>query len=297
MFLLLLLLISFSFYFVFLTWCLRLHARVLRRPFCVDSGNSMCFSYWKNVRLKPLVIRSLVVSCFRFQLLLKECTIEALLVIFSSSSSSNGFSCYWKNVRLKRGDYASRISRVLFQLLLKECTIEAYHSDPHQAARIRFQLLLKECTIEAENRTLIPLFLPSFSCYWKNVRLKLFRHIAGNISTCCFSCYWKNVRLKLKPWRRSRACAWFQLLLKECTIEASLGNSILNSKTGFSCYWKNVRLKLPWPQKGPSVDVFQLLLKECTIEAEVDCRVKSFHVFQLLLKECTIEAPKPTDWK
>ena len=36
-----------------------------------------------------------------------------------------GFSCYWKNVRLKRGDYASRISRVLFQLLLKECTIEA----------------------------------------------------------------------------------------------------------------------------------------------------------------------------
>ena len=76
MFLLLLLLISFSFYFVFLTWCLRLHARVLRRPFCVDSGNSMCFSYWKNVRLKPFCLPHSLWHR-RFQLLLKECTIEA----------------------------------------------------------------------------------------------------------------------------------------------------------------------------------------------------------------------------
>ena len=124
MFLLLLLLISFSFYFVFLTWCLRLHARVLRRPFCVDSGNSMCFSYWKNVRLKPFCLPHSLWHR-RFQLLLKECTIEALLVIFSSSSSSNGFSCYWKNVRLKPHGSRADDAQGRFQLLLKECTIEA----------------------------------------------------------------------------------------------------------------------------------------------------------------------------
>ena len=127
MFLLLLLLISFSFYFVFLTWCLRLHARVLRRPFCVDSGNSMCFSYWKNVRLKPFCLPHSLWHR-RFQLLLKECTIEALLVIFSSSSSSNGFSCYWKNVRLKPHGSRADDAQGRFQLLLKECTIEAKFS-------------------------------------------------------------------------------------------------------------------------------------------------------------------------
>ena len=122
MFLLLLLLISFSFYFVFLTWCLRLHARVLRRPFCVDSGNSMCFSYWKNVRLKPFCLPHSLWHR-RFQLLLKECTIEAWRLCVKNQprfvsvviermydwspteaaqmTPKEGFSCYWKNVRLK----------------------------------------------------------------------------------------------------------------------------------------------------------------------------------------------------
>ena len=99
MFLLLLLLISFSFYFVFLTWCLRLHARVLRRPFCVDSGNSMCFSYWKNVRLKPFCLPHSLWHR-RFQLLLKECTIEADGAKMAFAGCFR-FSCYWKNVRLK----------------------------------------------------------------------------------------------------------------------------------------------------------------------------------------------------
>ncbi len=173
MFLLLLLLISFSFYFVFLTWCLRLHARVLRRPFCVDSGNSMCFSYWKNVRLKPLVIRSLVVSCFRFQLLLKECTIEAWRLcvknqprfvsvviermydwsvpLRSAPSCSNQVSVVIE--RMYDWSWEPNFNTVVsskFQLLLKECTIEAFSSHSGQHKHMLFQLLLKECTIEAE---------------------------------------------------------------------------------------------------------------------------------------------------
>ena len=64
--------------------------------------------------------------------------------------------------------------------------------------------------------------------------------------------------------RRSR----FQLLLKECTIEALQGCGLRSCGTEF-----------------------QLLLKECTIEATR--WVSSLQIsteFQLLLKECTIEA-------
>ena len=99
MFLLLLLLISFSFYFVFLTWCLRLHARVLRRPFCVDSGNSMCLSYWKNVRWSyHPAIKAPVAVCF-------SCywkNVRLKLKLMLALTSHSGFSCCWKNVRLKR---------------------------------------------------------------------------------------------------------------------------------------------------------------------------------------------------
>ncbi len=169
-FLLLLLLISFSFYFVFLTWCLRLHARVLRRPFCVDSGNSMCFSYWKNVRLKLYVVASQIEHLL-FQLLLKECTIEAHR---SSAHAVNArtFQLLLKECTIeapkcvanrKRTCVSVVIERMYdwsrtptlnhgrskkFQLLLKECTIEADVFGPI-ICYFRFQLLLKECTIEA----------------------------------------------------------------------------------------------------------------------------------------------------
>ncbi len=59
----------------------------------------------------------------------------------------------------------------------------------------------------------------------------------------------------------------FQLLLKECTIEADVFGPII-------CYFR-----------------FQLLLKECTIEAEfLSFDDVCVMLFQLLLKECTIEA-------
>ena len=83
----------------------------------------------------------------------------------------------------------------------------------------------------------------SFSCYWKNVRLKLWFRFSlmkffpvsvviermYDWSISCieksdglkrFSCYWKNVRLKL-------------------TFELSRPSD----QSCFSCYWKNVRLK------------------------------------------------------
>ena len=99
MFLLLLLLISFSFYFVFLTWCLRLHARVLRRPFCVGSGNSMCFSYWKNVRLK-LGCESESNLCHAVSVVVER-MYDWSICNAALSYLGQSFSCCWKNVRLK----------------------------------------------------------------------------------------------------------------------------------------------------------------------------------------------------
>ena len=60
-----------------------------------------------------------------FQLLLKGCTIEALL------RDSSWLNC------------------VTFQLLLKGCTIEACDDEGDKRYIAKFQLLLKGCTIEA----------------------------------------------------------------------------------------------------------------------------------------------------
>ena len=113
------------------------------------------------------------------------------------------FSCYWKNVRLKHP---------LLERLKKASK--------------------------------------SFSCYWKNVRLKRRRcswvfergpvsvviermydwsSINGNCSVqgnFCFSCYWKNVRLKRISLEAWRLISKFQLLLKECTIEAPMQSNL-----------------------------------------------------------------------
>ena len=197
MFLLLLLLISFSFYFVFLTWCLRLHARVLRRPFCVDSGNSMCFSYWKNVRLKPFCLPHSLWHR-RFQLLLKECTIEALLVIFSSSSSSNGFSCYWKNVRLKLTKHAKSRKVTLVSVVIERM----YDWSWFRFSLMKFfpvSVVIERMYDWSLSESLARSWSSkSFSCYWKNVRLKRINLLVVNNLFTSFSCYWKNVRLKLR---------------------------------------------------------------------------------------------------
>ena len=159
-----------------------------------------CFScYWKNVRLKHTRWIRYVRQLEEFQLLLKECTIEASVmprVLLTTSGVSvviermydwsfkwllfnrvriwvsvviermydwsimscahyvctTGFSCYWKNVRLKLNLDIVEFAVLLFQLLLKECTIEALKT-------------LKSWILTER-----------FSCYWKNVRLKQILH-------------------------------------------------------------------------------------------------------------------------
>ena len=173
MFLLLLLLISFSFYFVFLTWCLRLHARVLRRPFCVDSGNSMCFSYWKNVRLKLKFPRFPGNVCDMFQLLLKECTIEANWPFLRCAEDLRVSVVIERMYDWSMESGGHQLDTKTFQLLLKECTIEAFSWSHVIHSLFRFQLLLKECTIEAPFIARSVGNTTGFSCYWKIVRLKL----------------------------------------------------------------------------------------------------------------------------
>ena len=82
-----------------------------------------------------------------------------------------------------------------FQLLLKGCTIEASIEAQSTNQKRSFQLLLKGCTIEAKAPTAQAPMNGSFSCCWKDVRLKLLvlRIIAWFF---CFSCCWKDVRLK-----------------------------------------------------------------------------------------------------
>ena len=134
-------------------------------------------------------------------------------------------------------------------------------------ADLTFQLLLKGCTIEAASITSFDTPPYSFSCCWKDVRLK-HRWAAGPCSPpSSFSCCWKDVRLKRFYRRGDRDLKEFQLLLKGCTIEATTRRRPFLMSRCFSCCWKDVRLKRrgqwaksPWRR-------FQLLLKGCTIEA------------------------------
>ena len=201
MFLLLLLLISFSFYFVFLTWCLRLHARVLRRPFCVDSGNSMCFSYWKNVRLKPFCLPHSLWHR-RFQLLLKECTIEAWRLCVKNQprfvsvviermydwSPTEAAQMTPKEVSVvieRMYDWSSKLAQLEAEVNSVSVVIERMYDwsgtllDIHGNSNT-FQLLLKECTIEAKLTQTFIENVERFSCYWKNVRLKLRNQLIEN---------------------------------------------------------------------------------------------------------------------
>ena len=110
---------------------------------------------------------------------------------------------------------------------------------------ILFQLLLKGCTIEAAG-----------------ARFKRGAPIS-------FSCCWKDVRLKLNLCKQRNGPFEFQLLLKGCTIEAvrvCLQTQRLNvSVVVERMYdWSNGSTKC-----GTSPKKFQLLLKGCTIEAGI----------------------------
>ena len=131
----------------------------------------------------------------------------------------------------------------------------------------------------------------SFSCCWKDVRLKHDMSQSITIGGPSFSCCWKDVRLKLDFLKNDRILRpvsvvvermydWsfiegtttlsevFQLLLKGCTIEAIPTYPSNFSSIGFSCCWKDVRLKLTLQFVLSIRITFQLLLKGCTIEAK-----------------------------
>ena len=112
----------------------------------------------------------------KFQLLLKGCTIEAAwrdahpaIQKFVSVVVERMYDWSIDNI-------STFFSNMKFQLLLKGCTIEAASSIHTQQSTPVFQLLLKGCTIEASNSIYgSASTVQSFSCCWKDVRLKQFR--------------------------------------------------------------------------------------------------------------------------
>ena len=237
-----------------------------------------------------------------FQLLLKGCTIEALIVLTITKQRWMRFSCCWKDVRLKHNFLGIPQAQILVSVVVERMYDWSF-------------------VISAGKKE-----KKSFSCCWKDVRLKLQRATRSSFPIS-FSCCWKDVRLKpnlvmlirplhsvsvvvermydwsrLAPYYMYRSHCWFQLLLKGCTIEARITWFFLmpipvsvvvermydwSTKAfalafpffSFSCCWKDVRLKLRggfriWGSTG----TFQLLLKGCTIEALVGANEMRGHV-------------------
>ena len=110
---------------------------------------------------------------------------------------------------------------------------------------VQFQLLLKECTIEALQTSRPWILAQSFSCYWKNVRLKHTVMVSKHTKGKSFSCYWKNVRLKLLTAIVEASTAdCFSCYWKNVRLKHHQARQKQKGCSGFSCYWKNVRLKL-----------------------------------------------------
>ena len=107
-----------------------------------------------------------------------------------------------------------------FQLLLKGCTIEAL-TLPALISTWWFQLLLKGCTIEAYAQQQRKHSSDSFSCCWKDVRLK---HSAASVPL--LKIVVSVVVERMYDWSQATVDGLketfftFQLLLKGCTIEA-----------------------------------------------------------------------------
>ena len=117
---------------------------------------------------------------------------------------SLSFSCCWKDVRLKLLiDYPFRwcptVSVVVERMYDWSFNRHSWRGNTHyvsvvvermydwsrtaarRSKRLRkFQLLLKGCTIEARTMSITAAMLTSFSCCWKDVRLKLRNQLIEN---------------------------------------------------------------------------------------------------------------------
>ena len=138
----------------------------------------------------------------KFQLLLKGCTIEAAEQ--QRSRARELVSVVVERMYdWSRVSFQEQILLMRFQLLLKGCTIEARWTETagskeyvsvvvermydwslgqgyHLNSIFSFQLLLKGCTIEASPECSKELGADSFSCCWKDVRLKLRNQLIEN---------------------------------------------------------------------------------------------------------------------
>ena len=132
-----------------------------------------------------------------------------------------GFSCCWKDVRLKLADF-------LRLVLCLPC----------------FSCCWKDVRLKLLTRFYVSTTRYGFSCCWKDVRLKLW---CGNVNI-----NWLSFQLLLKGCTIEALkiiAHWlpifaFQLLLKGCTIEALIVIFVILLTPCFSCCWKDVRLKL-----------------------------------------------------
>ena len=215
---------------------------------------------WSSDSLKCFVYR------FEFQLLLKGCTIEAATA--GQESQREVVSVVvermydWSSVGGHYRQFADQ-----FQLLLKGCTIEAEPWRGSGQLLQKFQLLLKGCTIEAV-------------LYWRKVewiRVSVVvermydwssaRNMERRAQSRSFSCCWKDVRLKLNRLKNLFFFAFVSVVVERMyDWSLSGGQTMLTGAVSvvvermydwstmkinwsltcpsFSCCWKDVRLKL-----------------------------------------------------
>ena len=181
------------------------------------------------------------------------------------------FSCCWKDVRLKPDSAAPIEIRALVSVVVERM----YDWSDNAAAPIFnvsvFQLLLKGCTIEAARAvgeiSLTPVSVVVERMYdWSWTESKRFGAVCSS-----FSCCWKDVRLKRRLLLSTRRLT-VSVVVERMYDWSRMPEIGTEPRRCFSCCWKDVRLK---PANGFRhwERTFQLLLKGCTIEASNDARL------------------------
>ena len=205
-----------------------------------------------------------------------------------------GFSCCWKDVRLKLDSGLNRCCVFLVSVVVERMYDWSQHIQASNYHFQQFQLLLKGCTIEACLMDSLPASITCFSCCWKDVRLKQFS-------------FWTDRE-------RCKVSVVVERMYDWSTLPAVAARSILS----FSCCWKDVRLKplganllaitrsvsvvvermYDWsrviPDDAAEGKKFQLLLKGCTIEANLLLRIKlAITCFSCCWKDVRLKLIKP----
>ena len=127
--------------------------------------------------------------------------------------------------------------------------------------------------------------IEGFSCYWKNVRLKLKTFSCICLPFFRFSCYWKNVRLKrpktsgtttlkrvsvvierMYDWSGSwhdccRRVREVSVVIERMYDWSANSSPHWSANVCFSCYWKNVRLKHWPPPQSKSILIVSVVIE------------------------------------